>query len=83
VAVIAIRNLDGELERRLAQRAAGHGRSVDAEASEILREALRASEVIPVPDNLYAAIRAIVDPLGGIELDIPPRHSIRETPKFE
>jgi hypothetical protein len=27
----------------------------------------------PHPDNLADAIRAIVDPVGGIELDIPPR----------
>ena len=83
MAVITIRNLDEELERRLALRAAGHGQSVEAEASEILRDALRESQLIPAPTNLYAAIRAVVDPLGGIELDIPRRHSIRVTPKFE
>ena len=83
MATITIRNVDHETERRLQARAAGHGRSVEAEASDILREALRASESIPAPANLYAAVRAIVDPLGGVELDIPRRHSIRETPRFE
>jgi len=56
---------------------------VEAEASEILREALRERESITATTNLYAAVRAVVDPLGGIELDIPRRHSIRETPRFE
>jgi len=83
VAIITIRNFDSELERRLQARAAGHGQSMEAEASDILREALRESESTPAPANLYAAIRAVVDPLGGIELDIPRRHSIRETPRFE
>jgi hypothetical protein len=31
-----------------------------------------------VPDNLYDAIRAIVEPLGGIELEPFPRQPIRE-----
>jgi len=83
VATITIRNVDNETERRLQARAAGHGQSVEAEASDILREALRVSESIPAPANLYAAVRAIVDPLGGIELDIPRRQSIRKTPRLE
>lgn len=83
MAIITIRNVDDELERRLQARAAGHGQSVEAEASDILREALRESVSIPAPTDLYTAIRAVVDPLGGFELDIPRRHSIRETPKFE
>ena len=57
-------------------RAAGHGQSVEAEARDILRKALGQNETSSSPANLYAAIRAIVEPLGGIELDIPPRTSI-------
>jgi hypothetical protein len=34
------------------------------------------------PSDLYAAIRAVVDPRGGIESDMRRRHSIRETPRF-
>jgi plasmid stability protein len=83
VAVITIRDVDSELEHRLQTRAAEHGQSVEAEARDILREALRESDSITAPTNLYAAVRSIVEPLGGIELDISRRHSIRETPSFE
>jgi hypothetical protein len=48
-----------------------------------LREALCGSASTLAPTNLYAAVRTIVEPLGGIELDISRRHSTRETPTFE
>ena len=73
--IITIEDIDDELERRLRARAAVHGQSLEAEARDILRDALCESETISAPANLYAAIRAIVEPLGGIELDIPPRTS--------
>jgi antitoxin FitA len=83
MATLTIKNFACELERRLQERAAGHRQSVEAEARDILREALRKSEARSAPANLYTAIRAIVEPLGGIELEVPRRHSIRETPRFE
>jgi hypothetical protein len=36
-----------------------------------------------VPGNLADAIRAIVDPVGGIELDLPERGGYREPPRFD
>ena len=33
--------------------------------------------------DLFRAIRARVAPLGGIELELPPREPIREPPRFE
>jgi hypothetical protein len=36
-----------------------------------------------VPDNVADAIAAIVDPIGGIELDLPPRSRTREPPRFD
>jgi hypothetical protein len=36
-----------------------------------------------VPGNLADAIRAIVEPLGGIELEPFPRQPVREPPTFE
>jgi plasmid stability protein len=75
VAIITIEDIDDELARRLQARAAEHGQSVEAEARDILRDALRDSDTSSAPANLYAAIRAIVEPLGGIELDIPSRTS--------
>jgi antitoxin FitA len=81
---ILISNVDDDLERRLKVRAAEHGRSMEAEARDILRLALRGSEgKTTTATNMGDSIRAIVEPIGGIELDIPPRKHIREPPKFE
>jgi plasmid stability protein len=76
---ILIRNLDEELMKRLRLRAAQHGRSMSEEAREILRQEL------PEPKttrNLYEEIRAIVEPLGGIEIELPPREFDRDPPDF-
>ncbi|MCY4545489.1 MAG: plasmid stabilization protein [Gemmatimonadetes bacterium] len=35
------------------------------------------------PANLAEAIRARFAPLGGIELELPPREPMREPPEFE
>jgi plasmid stability protein len=83
LASITIRNLDDKLKQRLEARAAGRGQSMEEEARDILTEALQKSVSISASTNLYEAIRQIVEPLGGIEIDIPSRRSIREPPKFE
>ena len=31
-------------------------------------------------ENLYTKVRAIVEPVGGIELELPPRSSVRPVP---
>ena len=80
---ITITDIDDELARRLKQRATQHGRSGQAEARDILREALGVKQPAAVPDNLYQAIRAIVEPLGGIELEPLPPQPVREPPNFE
>lgn len=80
MASITIRNLDDDVKRRLRIRAAGHGRSMEEEAREILREVVgeeRRSQ------NLAAAIRARVAPLGGVELDLPLREPMRDPPAFD
>lgn len=82
MATITINNLDDELKERLKARAAEHGRSMEAEARDILHAALDSESEAAAPGNLAEAIRAIVEPLGGIELDIPPRKPIRDPPKF-
>jgi plasmid stability protein len=41
MAQILVRNLEDQLKRRLQRRAKRHGRSMEAEAREILRNALR------------------------------------------
>ena len=81
MASITIRNLDDQVKARLRVLAAEHGRSMEAEVREILRTATEN----PMPSfDLAAAIRARIEPLGGVILDIPPRdQSMREPPKFE
>ncbi len=82
---ITISDVDDSLKERLRQRAAKHGRSIESEAASILRAALAAtpSDNSPATGNLGHAIRAIVEPLGGFELQIPARKfGSRDLPDF-
>ena len=81
MASITIRNLDDGLKRRLRIRAAQHDRSMEEEARDILRAALSQEEA--PTEKLGSAIRARFAPLGGVELDIPPREPMREPPHFD
>jgi plasmid stability protein len=81
MASITIRNLEDGLKRKLRVRAAQHGRSMEDEARNILRAAL--AEKSASPTNLYDAIRRRIEPLGGVELKIARRKSMREPPRFE
>ncbi len=83
MASVTISNIDDTLAQRLRARAAAHGRSMEAEAQDILCAALGADLPERVPGNLAEAIRAIVEPIGGIELELMPRQLVREPPKFE
>jgi antitoxin FitA len=83
MASITIRDLDDDLKQRLKQRAAVHGRSMEAEARGILEDVLGAKRTAPITGNLADAIRAIVEPLGGIALEPFPRQPVREPPIFE
>jgi plasmid stability protein len=73
VANMTIRNLDDDLKARLRVRAARHGWSMEEEARSILRTALAHCAEDDSGASLYAAIRAHVEPFGGIDLDLPPR----------
>ncbi len=75
MATMTIRNIDDQLKARLRVQAAMHGRSMEDEARDILRTALSAESVQAA--SLVTAIRARVEPLGGIELDLPEREAIR------
>ena len=81
MASITVRNLDDGLKRRLRIRAAENGRSMEEEARAILRTALYHQQ--PEQENLASAIRARFAPLGGVELEIPPRDPMREIPRFD
>ena len=79
MASITIRNLEDDLKRRLRVRAAEHGRSMEEEAREILRQVV----AVPLPPrDLAAAMRARVAKVGGVELDIPAREPLREPLRF-
>ncbi len=80
MASITIRNLDDRVKAKLRVRAARHGRSMEEEARDILAAAV-SSDRVP-PRNLYEAIRRRFAPLGGVELEIPPRGPAREPPDF-
>ena len=79
MASITIRRLDDEVKARLRIRAATNGRSMEEEARIILREAVgRKAE----PQDLARFIRECFEPLGGVELELPPRGPTREPPEF-
>lgn len=58
MANLHVRNLEDELLARLKRRAARHGRSVEAEHREILRQAL-VDEVEPSWEDLAAELRKL------------------------
>ena len=81
MASITVRNLDDDVKQRLRVRAAVNGRSMEAEAREILKAAL-AVEAGPTKD-LGTAIHERFAPYGGVELEIPPREPMRDPPTFD
>lgn len=81
MASLNIRQLDPALKERLRVRAAHNGRSMEAEARAILKEALSPDE--PASGAaLVESIRRRFAPLGGVELELPPREPGREPPSF-
>lgn len=80
MASITIRNLDNEMKRKLRIRAAQLNRSMEEEARNILYAAL-AEE--PSDFHLVDRVRARFEKLGGVELALPQRETIRQPPDFE
>lgn len=80
MATMTIRNLDDELKARLRIRAAQHGKSMEEEARSILRDALKSEPLSG--KELVQRIREMVEPYGGIELELPPREPMCEPPDF-
>lgn len=81
MASITIRRLEDATKERLRVRASRHGHSMEEEAREILKAAVASGG--GSGGNLAQAIRRRFAPLGGVELDLPPREPIREPPTFE
>jgi len=80
MAAMTIRNIDEQLKAKLRIQAAIHGRSMEDEARDILRAALSAQPART--DSLIEAIQKRVEPLGGIEIELPVREPIREAPNL-
>ena len=82
---LTIRNVNDETKQALRVRAARHGVSMEQEIRTILDEVAKAEEpsTDDKEDSLYAAIRKLVEPYGGFELETPPREAMREPPRFE
>ena len=68
------------MKRKLRLRAAQRNRSMEDEARDILRTAL--AQEPAQARNLADAIRRRVEPLGGVELQLPTRGAVREPPDF-
>lgn len=82
MASITIRQLPENTKRKLRIRAAQNGRSMEEEAREILRTELNQSSDTNKPPktgkDLVDSIRRRFAPLGGVDLEIPPRGPIRD-----
>jgi len=80
VASITIRNLDEGLKQKLRIRAAERNHSMEDEARDILRVALAREPV--AGKHVVDAIRRLIEPLGGVDLAVPPRGPMRKPPRF-
>jgi antitoxin FitA len=79
MSVLTVRNLDDDLKTRLRVRAAQHGRSMEAEAREILRESL----TDPPGPEMGSWIRKRFEGLGLDQLDLPPRTELPRAPDLD
>ena len=77
MATLTIRDLDEHLLTQLRDRAAGNGRSTEAEASDILRLAL--DEKPPVT-RLGTRIGQRFAAMGGVRLELPDRAATLRSP---
>ena len=80
MASITIRKLDDTIKTKLRMRAAEHGRSMEEEAREILRQVVGNSSE---NTNFGATIHARFAALGGFDLPQPARTAMRPAPKFD
>jgi plasmid stability protein len=82
MASITIRQLPENTKRKLRIRAAQHGCSMEQEARAILQNELDgAPRKLTKPKtgaDFVRAVRDIFEPLGGVDLKIPPRGPIRD-----
>lgn len=68
MATLTIRQLDERTHARLRERAARHGRSVEAEVRAMLDAAVNLPE-----QNLLLALHESMAEVGGVDLELAPR----------
>jgi plasmid stability protein len=79
MSAITVRKLPDDVKQRLRMRAAANGRSMEAEAREILVDALAPPRV----DNAWVeALIELGDKYGGIQLELPPRDELAPAADF-
>jgi antitoxin FitA len=78
MATLTIRDLDEELRAQLRVRAAGHGRSMEAEVRAILRDALVRP---PAAEGLGSRVQQRFAAVGGAELELPSRRDAPRAPQ--
>jgi len=83
MATLTIRDLEPEVRSRLKVRAAKSGRSMEEEVRVILRAAVESDEESNQVNDLAERIHALFAPLGGLELELPPREPMPEPIKFK
>ncbi len=81
MSTLTVRKLDDRIKARLRVIAAENGRSMEDEVRRIIERVVDEHDR-PKAGNLADAITAIFDPLGGVELDVPPRGPGRPSPDF-
>jgi plasmid stability protein len=81
LATLVIRNVDEAIHRRLKARAAANGRSMEEELRLILDRSLDVEPLGPAM-GFGDAMRALFEPLGGLELPEIPRQPVRDPPDF-
>lgn len=74
MSTLTVRNLDEDVKRQLRIRAAENGRSMEAEAREILRAAV-AERLKPPVRGFGTRAAAIFAAAGSAELELPSRRS--------
>lgn len=70
MAAVSVRDLDDDIKERLRIRAAGNGRSMEAEIRAILVTAVNESKP---SEGLLSALMDRFSALKGVDLDLPPR----------
>jgi antitoxin FitA len=81
LATLVIRNIEAGLHERLRAAAAAHGRSMEEEVRQVLRAAF-APAAAPNRVGFGEAMRALFEPLGGLDLPEIEREPLREPPDF-